>query len=281
MVSVQQSVVLICAAALAGAINSVAGGGTLLTFPALMWTGQLSTVANATSTVALWPGVVSSLWGYRKEIKQNASSVIPLLVIGLIGGVVGAELLLHTPAGIFDHIVPFLILAATSIFMAQEPLARRQRARAAAKAASAGSDTPKAADIPDAPENNMLRLTPGVAIFLLIVALYGGYFGAGIGILTLAAFGVIGMTNIHQMNGLKNAFSMTINAVAALLFVGRGLVDWRIAGLMAAGSVFGGYAGAGIARKIGQNNVRRLVIAIGLILTSSLIWKQFLHPFFH
>lgn len=274
MVTMQQGLILVGAAALAGAINSVAGGGTLLTFPALLWVGQLSKIANATSTVALWPGVVSSLWGYRKEIKQNAGSVIPLLVIGLIGGVVGAELLLHTPAGVFDHIVPFLILTATSIFMAQEPLSRWQRARAAARLpASERPDVP--ADAPPPLENETLRLTPPIAFFLLIVALYGGYFGAGIGILTLAAFGVIGMTNIHQMNGLKNAFSLTINAVAAILFVGRGLVDWRIAGIMAAGSIFGGYAGAGIAKRIGQKNVRRLVILIGLVLTLSLIRKQF------
>jgi uncharacterized membrane protein YfcA len=118
----------------------------------------------------------------------------------------------------------------------------------------------------------LLRLTPAIALFLLGVALYGGYFGAGIGILTLAAFGLMGMTNIHQMNGIKNVFTLGINGIAAVLFIWKGLVDWRIAGMMALGSIFGGYAGAGIARRIGQKNVRRIVIAIGFILTLSLLY---------
>src|SRR5690242_3928283 len=121
MTSWQQDLLLIAASAVAGAVNSVAGGGTLLTFPALLAAGQLSTVANATSTVALWPGGLSSLWGYRKEIEQNAKAFVPLLTIGFIGGITGALLLIGTPSRVFDRIVPFLILLATVLFMAQEP----------------------------------------------------------------------------------------------------------------------------------------------------------------
>jgi uncharacterized membrane protein YfcA len=271
MTSWQQDLLLIAASAVAGAVNSVAGGGTLLTFPALLAAGQLSTVANATSTVALWPGQLSSLWGYRQEIEQNAKAFVPLLAIGLVGGISGALLLTRTPSRVFDHIVPFLVLLATLLFMAQEPLARWQRARTEAVAPLRSEA--EAADLAPA-KSSSLHLTPGIALFLLGVAVYGGYFGAGIGILTLAAFGLMGMTNIHQMNGVKSVFTLGINGIAAVLFVAKGLVDWRIAGMMALGSIFGGYAGAGIARRIGQKNVRRIVIAIGLILTLSLLFRR-------
>jgi uncharacterized membrane protein YfcA len=272
MTSWQQDLLLIAASTIAGAINSVAGGGTLLTFPALLAAGQISTVANATNTAALWPGQLSSLWGYRREIEHNAKALLPLLTIGLFGGIAGAVLLTRTPARVFDHVVPFLVLLATLLFMAQEPLARWQRARAEALAAS--RPEAEVADAAATTDNTSLRLTPAIALFLLGVAVYGGYFGAGIGILTLAAFGLMGMTNIHQMNGIKNVFTLGINGIAAVLFMAKGLVDWRMAGIMAIGSIFGGYAGAGIARRIGQKNVRRIVIAIGLILTLSLLYRR-------
>lgn len=267
-VSVVQGLLLIGASAIAGAVNSVAGGGTLLTFPALLAAGQLSTVANATSTVALWPGQLSSLWGYRQEIGQNAQSIVPLSVIGLVGGATGAFLLTRTPPGVFDRLVPFLVLLATVLFMLQEPLSRWQKARAQKEPKSVAAETG------DTDEAKPLRITPGVGLFLLGVALYGGYFGAGIGILTLAALGFLGLTNIHQMNGIKAIFTLGVNGVAAVLFVAQHLVDWKIAGLMTLGSLFGGWAGAGIARRIGQKNVRRVVIAIGFVLTLSLLFKH-------
>ena len=262
---------LIAASAGAGAINSVAGGGTMLTFPTLIAMGQLSTVANATNTVALWPGQLSSLWGYRSEIRQNTGAIVPLLVVGLIGGIGGAYLLVVTPSKIFDRIVPFLVLLATVLFMAQEPLSRWHKARAAQ------AEWTKSAGATENPAPEVLRLTPAVAFFLFAVAIYGGYFGAGIGILTLAALGFLGLKNIHQMNGIKNAFTLGINGVASLIFAFQHLVDWHIAGLMACGAIFGGYAGAGIAKKIGQKNVRRLVIAIGLGITLWLLYRALFH----
>ena len=266
MTSLPQALLLVGASALAGAINSVAGGGTLLTFPALIGVGQLSTVANATSTVALWPGQLSSLWGYQKEIKQNARSIIPLSLLGLVGGAAGSLLLTHTSSKVFDKIVPFLVLTATVLFMAQESLSRWQKARAAAKA-------PPTLDTKEGAPG--IRLTLPITLFLLGIAVYGGYFGAGIGILCLAAFGLMGMTNIHQMNGIKAIFTLGINGVASAVFIAQHLVDWHIAGIMACGSIFGGWAGAGIARRIGQKNVRRVVISIGLFLTLYLLWKTF------
>jgi uncharacterized membrane protein YfcA len=227
-----------------------------------MAAGQLSTFANATSTVALWPGQLSSLWATRKRSSRTPALSFPLTLLGLVGGVIGSLLLTHTPAKVFDKVVPFLVLTATVLFMAQESLSRWQKARATAKSSPAQETE---ADSPG------IRLTFPIALFLLGVAIYGGYFGAGIGILCLAAFGLMGMTNIHQMNGIKALFTLGINGVASAIFMFQGLVDWKIAGIMACGSIFGGWAGAGIARRIGQKNVRRVVIAIGLLLTLYLL----------
>ena len=265
----QHSLVLFVASMLAGAINSVAGGGTLLTFPALVAIGQPALIANATSTVALWPGQLSSLWGYRKEIGETHSAIVPLTVLGTLGGIVGAWLLLQTPASTFDKVVPFLVLAATTLFMAQEPLARRQRARAAQSAAKTGeknelpaasrdqgphvtaaadaSVSPTApASSPSSPAETadpFRRLTVPIALLAFGIAIYGGYFGAGIGILTLATLGFLGFTNIHQMNGVKNIFTLFINGIAAIIFVFKGLVDWRVCALMAAGAILAGMRG--------------------------------------
>lgn len=253
---------LAAAAVVAGAMNSVAGGGTLLTFPALLATGQLSTVANATNTVALWPGSVSSCWGYRNEVGANRHLLAPLIVLGLIGGVLGSVLLLVTPTQLFDRVVPYLVLTATLLFVSQERISRWLRSR------SGEAETLPADARP-------VKLTPLTMLLILGISVYGGYFGAGIGIVTLAAFGLMGMRDIHQMNGIKNIYVLFTNGIAAAIFINRGLVDWRIAILMAVGAIVGGYSGAGIARRIGQKNVRRLVIAIGTILTLSLFWRHY------
>jgi uncharacterized membrane protein YfcA len=266
----QHNTILFGAAMLAGAVNSVAGGGTLLTFPALLYTGQTAIVANATSTVALWPGQLSSLWGYRSELGRSRKVIALLAVPSFIGGVLGAFLLLHTPSKVFAHIVPFLILAATLLFMAQEPLSRTLRARAEQAAKQTRSEDETAVE--KAVDGDALPPSwAGILLFQFGVAIYGGYFGAGIGILMLAALGFMGFTNIHRMNGLKNINGLCINAVAAIMFMVNRLVDWRVAALMAAGSIVGGYTGAGTARRIGQQNVRRIIIFIGFALTLSLL----------
>ena len=291
----QHNLILFGAAAIAGMVNSVAGGGTLLTFPALLSAGFDSVIANATSTVALWPGQLSSLWGYRKEIGQNRTAIVRLALPSFLGGAVGAWLLLHTPHSFFDRIVPFLILMATVLFMVQEPLARRQRARAeqarkapipASPSLDTGSDSAallaNSSAPPDvsstaatAPEGEPSPAAwAGIITFQFFVAIYGGYFGAGIGILMLATLGYMGFTNIHRMNGLKNINGLCINAVASLLFISSGQVKWHIALLMAAGSILGGYTGAGTARRIGQRNVRRVIIGIGLVLALWLLLKS-------
>src|SRR5436853_7642111 len=239
----------------AGAINSVAGGGTLLTFPTLIWIGLDSVTANATSTGAIWPGSLGTIAGYRRELSSTEPRILALVAPSLIGGIAGALLLRWTPPSVFDQLVPFLILFATLLFMIQEPIQRRL----------------KAAN-PEAHKSS--RWLVGAVCFQLLVAVYGGYFGAGIGILMLAALSILGFTNIHQMNGLKNFFALCINGVAALYFIWAGMVFWPDVVIMAIGAIAGGYGGAGIARRIGQTAVRRIVIGVGFAMAVSLFIKK-------
>ena len=254
-----QAIVIFISGFLAGAINSVAGGGTLLSFPALVWIGIDPKVANVTSTVALWPGSLGGMVGFRRELAGSRRWMLLLAGPSILGGLVGALLLLRTDADTFARMVPFLILFATLLFAAGEPISRRLRRSAVKKDDSAGGGTESRA------------WWVGAAIFQFAVAIYGGYFGAGIGILMLAALGLLGLTDIHQMNGLKNFFAVCINIVAALYFILWGPVNWPSAVIMAAGSIAGGLGGAGLARKLGRTFVRRVVIITGLAMALSLL----------
>ncbi len=251
-----QGLLLFGAAIMAGMINSVAGGGTLVTFPALVWAGRPEIIANATNTFALVPGTLASAYGYRGEMLKAPRKFLYLLIPCVAGGVIGAMLLKRTPPATFAAIVPFLVLFATVLFMIQGPIQRRLRSGASAQ------------------QEATARWIIGASFYLFLVAIYGGYFGAGIGILTLAVLGIMGLSDIHQMNGLKNIFGSMINGVAAVYFIFAGLIDWPSAALMAAGSIIGGYGAAGIARKIGQKAVRRIVIVIGFAMTISLLFKR-------
>lgn len=239
---------VVLAAAIGGAINAIAGGGTLVTFPALVGLGVPAIVANATSTVALWPGAIGSMYGYRHELAGARAWAIRFAVPSLVGGLAGAILLLRTPAARFDDIVPWLVLGATLLFLVQRPVMAALRQRG----------DPNAADDP-------ATRPPGAALLLfqLGIAVYGGYFGAGIGILMLAGLGFMGFTNIHRMNGLKNWGGLCINATAAATFALLGFVDWPVAIAMATGAIAGGYAGSRLAQRVPQEWVRRAVIVIG------------------
>jgi uncharacterized membrane protein YfcA len=246
-------IIAFIAAFIAGAINSVAGGGTLLTFPALVWIGLPSVVANATSTVAIWPGSLGGMVGYREDMRSLPSRSYLLIIPSTIGGIMGAVLLAITPTDVFDRLVPLLILFATVLFMLQEPVQRLIRTPGKAHARSTS-------------------WLVGSLVFQFFVAVYGGYFGAGIGILMLAAFGILGYTDIHQMNGLKTLLAVFINGVAALYFMWKGLVVWPAAIIMMVASIVGGVWGAGFARRrLGQEGVRRIVIAIGFGMTLSML----------
>lgn len=249
------------AAVVGGAVNSIAGGGTLLTFPALIGLGVPALVANATSTVALWPGTVASIWGYRDLLVGMRTWVRLFAIPSLLGGLVGATLLLATPSSRFDVIVPWLVLGATLLFIIQRPMAERIRRRNALRSSGAEVDD-ETADRAVRPSLQLLAYQFGVAV-------YGGYFGAGIGILMLAALGFMGFRNIHRMNALKNFGGMCANAVAAATFAISGLVSWPVAGAMAVGAMVGGYGGSRLAQRVPQARVRQAIIVIGL---ASALW---------
>jgi len=234
-------------------MNALAGGGTLLTFPALLFMGEGAITANATSTVALLPGAAASFYGYRREVGEHRAWLRTFFLPSLVGGAVGSFLLLRTPEDSFAKLAPVLVLFATVLFMAQGVV--RRRATAAHPGATPG------------------RLTLAW-LLQLGVAVYGGYFGAGIGILMLAVLGFLGLSNIHAMNGLKNAFGFAINGVAAAYFIARGAVNWPAALVMIGGAILGGYAGARLARSIGQDRSRVAVVAIGLLVAALLAWQQ-------
>lgn len=243
------------AAFLAGAINSVAGGGTLVSFPALIWLGLNSITANATSTVAIWPGTVGSAWGYRRELRDAEARFRWLIVPSLVGGITGALLLRWTPPAFFDRLVPFLILFATLLFMAQEPVQRLLK-------------------VSDSKGHKSTKWLVGALLFQLVVGIYGGYFGAGIGILMLAALSILGLNDIHEMNSLKVVFGGSINGIAAAYFIWARMVYWPDVLIMAVAAIAGGYGGAGAARRLGRTAVRRIVIAIGFGMAVSLFIKK-------
>jgi uncharacterized protein len=232
---------------LAGAVNSIAGGGTLLTFPALVWLGISPIVANATSTVALWPGLIASMWGYRDELRGARRWAIGFALPSVLGGAIGALLLLRTPPARFDAVVPWLVLGATCLFVVQKPV------MAALKRRPHGSDEELTRHLP----------SPAILFYQLLVGIYGGYFGAGIGILMLAALGFMGLTNIHRMNGLKSWGALCMNLIAAATFAFSRLVDWPVALAMAAGSIAGGYIGSRAAQRVRQQYVRYAIVAVG------------------
>jgi uncharacterized protein len=237
---------LVLAAIAAGAVNSVAGGGTLLTFPSLLAAGVPAVMANATNTVALVPGSLSAFWGYRTAAPVRGRELVAFGIPSVLGGIVGAALVVRGGERFFRPMVPWLVLGATALFLLQDPIRRWQDRRV--------SEPP--------------REPPGISaagMFLqFLVALYGGFFGAGIGILMLAVMGFMGLRDIHAMNRVKNFAAACINGVAAVTFAIGGQVHWPFAVMMAAGALLGGYLGAGVARSVGPTNVRRIVVAVGL-----------------
>jgi uncharacterized protein len=253
-VNVWQEVVIAAAAFAAGMINSIAGGGTLVSFPALLWVGRDAVLANATSTVALWPASLAGAYGFRRELKGDARTLLLFGAPSLLGGVLGAVLLLRTPSETFARLVPFLIMFATLLLAAQEPISRRLRHE-------------------DRPHEPTRAWWTGALIFQFFVGVYGGYFGAGIGILMLAALGLLGFTDIHRMNALKNLLAICINGVAAVYFIASGKVYWTDVLVMTFAAIAGGYSGARLAYRLGRRFVRLAVIAIGLVMSVSLFFR--------
>jgi len=241
----------------AGAINSVAGGGTLISFPSLVAFGQPEIVSNATNTAAMWPGSLSSALGYRKDTPVQRGLLLTLAIPSLIGGLLGAVILVLTPAEAFKQIVPFLVLFATLVLASRDVLARKF-----------GSN-------PTGGEHVTTVGRVWGALFQLFVATYGGYFGAGIGILMLGSFSLMGMRDIHKMNAIKTPLTTIINVTAFVFFAFRGLVVWALAVLMTAGSIVGGYGGARLAKRVKPRLLHLGVVAVGLLVSGWFFVKSF------
>src|SRR4026208_872496 len=242
------------AAFAAGAINSIAGGGTLITFPILIWLGLDPKVANGTSTVALWPGLFGGLFGYRRELENSSTILFRLGITSVIGGALGAWLLIWTPSPLFASLVPFLILFATILFMGHGEINKRLR-------------------LGSLEQKQMGLWWTGAIIFQFFSAMYGGYFGAGNGILMLAVMGLLGMNELNRANGIKNFLGICINSIAVLSFSLAGLVVWPDALVRACGARIGGYFGASMAVRIGQIWVRRGIVVIGLVIFVVMVWR--------
>ena len=249
---------LVLAAVAGGAINAVAGGGTLVTFPALLFFGTPPIIANATSTLALVIGTSGSIYGYRMHLNPVRPWLWRFAPASLVGGLIGAVLLTGTSNQTFSRLVPFLILFATVLFLAQGTFRRFADLKG-----PAGQD-------------GKHHAVWGAIVFQLAVAVYGGYFGAGIGILMLASLGFIGLSNIHEMNTLKTILGSLINIVAAVWFILAGLVHWPKAGVMTAGALVGYFLGSHFAQRIPPQRVRQIITLIGFILSAVTFYKEFL-----
>jgi uncharacterized membrane protein YfcA len=236
------------AALLGGVMNAVAGGGSFLTFPALIVAGIPPISANATNTVALWPGSMASVWAYRRDVRRAPHTLL-LSSASLVGGALGAVLLLHLPSAIFARLIPYLLLLATLLFAFNKPLGARFRTHQ------------------DGVPDPSWRVLAGLTLAQLAIATYGGFFGAGIGIVMLAVFGLMGLDDIHMMNGLKMLLVSMTNGVAVVIFVVAHAVVWPQALLMLVGAIVGGYAGAALARRLDPRTVRGAVILIGCVMT--------------
>lgn len=250
-------VLLVVGAFLAGVLNAVAGGGSFLSFPALLGMNMLPIQANATNTVAIWPGQLTSIAAYRAYLRKNPGSVWLLALSGLLGGTAGALVLLNTPQKTFLHLVPWLLLIAASIFAVSGPISRwleRRKGRVAGQ----------------------LREPRRVAVFLVctMVSFYLGYFGAGAGFLLITALSLFGYQDLNEINALKVVTTTTANGIAFLIFIAEGQVVWRFCLAAMIAAAIGGYTSASMARRVPQQVLRRIVVAIGLGMAAWFFWKQ-------
>jgi len=237
------------AALVAGAMNSVAGGGSFLTFPALLFAGIPPISANATNNAAMWVGTLGSAHGYREEVAAHRALLLPVVIASVAGALIGSCLLLVTPPALFERMIPWLLLFATLVFAGSPLLTRRPR---------------------PAPRHSPWQIAVQFA-----VAIYGGYFGAGMGILMLAVLAFSGLPNFNAQNAIKNVLSASINGVALVPFVIARIIDWRFAIPMALIALLGGYFGARFFRRVPQPLARAIVVTIGTAMTIVFFVKTF------
>lgn len=230
---------------MAGGLNAVAGGGGFLTLPALLFCGLPPVVANATSSLAVWPGSLAGLFAYRRELQSGAHPFMLFAAIGAAGGLAGGLLLLASRNDVFMALLPYLLLLATALFAGGERLTARVLQATGGKRVGRG----------------------WLVVLLLVIALYGGYYGGGMGIMTLAVLALMGMSDIHEMNALKTYLVAIINGVCNALFVVAGIVDWPHCGALMAGCIVGGYLASRWALSLDRTLVRRLVLGIASAMT--------------
>ncbi len=256
------SALLFLAAFVGGALNAVAGGGSFITLPTLLYSGVAPVSANATSTFAMWPASVASALAYRAEIGRSRAWMLRLGAISLLGGLLGGLLLVRTSDESFVRLLPWLMLVATATFSFGSRITAWARRRKATGAAT---------DAVPAPEGggriHHVHVPLWTLPLQLLIATYGGYFGGGMGIMMLAAMAVAGMTDMHEMNGLKTVLAIAINGVALAAFIVSGSIAWAPGLIMVLGGVSGGYAGASLARRVAGPAVRRVVIVVAWTMT--------------
>jgi uncharacterized protein len=253
--TITSAIFLFFAGVLGGVLNAVAGGGSFVAFPALLFTGVPPIPANATNTLALWTAAAASGGAYRKQLDIPRRVMVPLLAASLLGGLAGAFLLLKTPAHTFMRVLPWLTLGATLLFAFAKNLAGGR-----------GSLIERPASTAALAATTLLQL--GVAI-------YGGYFGGGMGIVMLAMLAALGMTDIHAMNALKSVLGFVINGVAVVTFIAAGAVYWKHGIVMIVGGIAGGYLGALYALKMPQSWIRVFVVLVGAGMTIYFFWKSY------
>jgi len=251
--------VIVVAGFLAGAVNSVAGGGTFFSFPALLAVGVPPVIANASNAVALWPGSLAGAWAFRRELRRFLPSLPLLSVIAFVGGLAGGLLLLRTSNNRFSSLVPWLLLLATLLFAFSGPLSSGMRAllRRAHEHRQARPGPPAAR-----------RFGIGGYSFQAVVSVYGGFFGAGMGILMIASLAIQGFEDLNEINALKNWLSAVIYSVAVATFVLADAVSWPHTLVMLVAATVGGYLGAAWARRIPALWLRRFIIGFGALLTA-------------
>jgi uncharacterized protein len=241
---------LFFAGMLGGAVNAIAGGGSLISFPSLVAFGVLTVPANATNTAALIPGSLGSVFGFWEEVRQQKRLLVLLLVPSLVGGLLGAFILVSTPEALFKRIVPFLVLFATLLFAGRDWITRLSRQ-------------------PVESSEDHISLVSGFwgILFQVGIATYGGYFGAGQSIMMMAALSVMGLRDIHRINGIKTALALSVNGIAFVYFALRGIIVWELAILMGVGAILGGYAAARLSKRINQRILRGVVVVIGVFVS--------------
>ena len=234
----------------AGIMNSVAGGGTLVSYPILVWVGRDPIIANATNALALWPGSLAGAWGFRHEIARLPRLLKFLVPAAILGGLAGGWLLLATPSKVFSVFVPYLVLFATVLLAAKSVLTRLGGKPTGGRAGA-----------------------HAVILFVaqFLVSVYGGYFGAGMGILMLAVLGLYGLSDFHERNAMKNLLAATTNGAASIFFTAAGAIRWTDGLVLGAGSIAGGLLGAAVGRRLSSRTLEATAIVVGLVATFSLL----------